>query len=389
MIILGKLDNCQRVTLRNCTILSSRPYLDHFQITRIESQFLLIGGHHERIKLELDAIIVSFSNLNSFISYIDLFGETFSVLNRSTGRYERDLEIPEICKIRIFSQGSSFSSNNRVLFEIRSLGGKYLHNYLELKSILQDFLNFSTSAEILTDKIEVTNEDQVYVLNYHTPRPTDVKQNKSTLFKPNCKSILYTYSEISFNLESMIMKWFEIYRNLKQVYDLYIGVVYHVDQYDVYRFLMICTALEIYHRLILDGSSDVKEGKRIHYERLSSKIIVTNEIYKADEIQELIRIVNSRSDLSFEERLREIYCKFSEIISKYCKFRDIHDAVKKITDTRNYYTHYNPEKEVNALKGKDLFFLTRDIHFILQLCFLTRLDFIEEEIDLLFLRGMN
>jgi hypothetical protein len=135
----GKTGQWPKGYLRNCTFLSSGPYLDHFRITRIESQFVLIGGHYERIKLELDAIIVSFSNLNSFISYIDLFGETFSVLNRNTNTYERQLEIPEICRIRIFSQGSSFSSNNRVLFEIRSLGGKYLHNYIELMSILQDF----------------------------------------------------------------------------------------------------------------------------------------------------------------------------------------------------------------------------------------------------------
>src|SRR4030095_7301379 len=96
LIILGKLENGQKVTLRNCTILSSVPFLDHLRIIRIESQFALIGAHYEQIKLELDAIIVSFSNLNSFISYADLFGETHSELNRNTNRYERELEIPEI-----------------------------------------------------------------------------------------------------------------------------------------------------------------------------------------------------------------------------------------------------------------------------------------------------
>lgn len=67
VVILGKLDNGQKVTLRNCTIQSSKPYLDNFQIIRIESQYVLIGGHYESIELEFDAIVLGFSNLNSFI----------------------------------------------------------------------------------------------------------------------------------------------------------------------------------------------------------------------------------------------------------------------------------------------------------------------------------
>ena len=100
-------------------------------------------------------------------------------------------------------------------------------------------------------------------------------------------------------------RWFDFLSKLQTNIQSLLRSGIRVDQYDVYRFLML-SALEIYHSLILNDSSKVKEKKRSHYERLCAKIIVTNKIFKADEYQR----DNSSSQWQIRSIIEELLGKF-------------------------------------------------------------------------------
>ncbi|MBM4038327.1 MAG: hypothetical protein FJ290_07425 [Planctomycetes bacterium] len=55
---------------------------------------------------------------------------------------------------------------------------------------------------------------------------------------------------------------------------------------------------------------------------------------------------------------------------------------KKVTDTRNYFTHYSPGLKNRAARGGGLLWLKMKMEKLLEVCFLRELGF-----DLEFIRG--
>ena len=58
---------------------------------------------------------------------------------QTPNRYEKQLVIPEICKITLFPEYDSLPQNNRILFSVESYRTKTLSDYVELIYIIQDF----------------------------------------------------------------------------------------------------------------------------------------------------------------------------------------------------------------------------------------------------------
>ena len=78
------------------------------------------------------------------------------------------------------------------------------------------------------------------------------------------------------------------------------------------------------------------------------------------------------------EKIEDVIEPFKGVIGnedKRCKL------INEIVNTRNYLTHYNPEKESKAAKDEDLLPLCRKMELLFQLHFLRLIGFSREQID--------
>lgn len=383
-IILGKLADGQKITLNNCSFLRSNGYLEDFQLTKFNCQFALIGSHYNSINdIRFDSAIVKYSNISRFISDYSLTYDPLAVKSMNSRVKARKFEITGFCSIRMFPEGIT-GIGRKILVQIHSNRNKTLLDYVELKSIMQDFLNFVIKDEVLVDEFSAIDSHGIQVrVHYKSTRPTKSKENTNILFKSSIKTVLFHSSKMSARLQDILINWFGISKSLEYVYNLYFGVVYNHDQYDVYRFLILTTALEVYHGIRMDGSSDLKIKKREHFEKLRRKLQPT-QFFSNHEVEEVGKILEIFGELSFEERLGEIFGLYAILVTRLLKNKDVKKIIRSVTDTRNYYTHYNPNKKDEALKDDDLFWITRDLQVLLQLCFLGELGFQNQEIEDIF-----
>ena len=82
--------------------------------------------------------------------------------------------------------------------------------------------------------------------------------------------------------------------------------------------------------------------------------------------------------VKLRNRIEEIIEPFKDIIGTDGERREI---ITSIMDTRNYWTHYNPELESKVAKGGDLEVLCLKIEALFQLHFLQLIGFSQEEIN--------
>ncbi len=343
-LILGILEDNQKITLFQCYLRKSYSLVGTFQMYDYKSQFCFIGVHFDDVnQIKFTSMTIKYSNIDSFISDYSLI---YDPLKKEQYNIDpRRVHIENYCELLIYPESDTLKSD--LFFEIQSHRDKSIRDYIELKSILLDFLNFVTSKEVFIELIYATPENEKYSskvkLLYRSSRHKPTHIDQKVMFKPEVASLLFHYAKISLKFENILTKWFDLSYRLKHVYDLYFGVVYSIDQYDIYRFLMLTTAAEVYHGL--------KTGKK---------------------------------NTLFVKRIKEIYEIFPKLTSKLLAFKEVDKAAKDIEETRHYYTHYDPKREPNAAKDDKLFWLTKDLQFVLQLCLLKEMGFDNKRIEEIF-----
>jgi ApeA N-terminal domain 1 len=339
-IILGVLEDKRKVTLAKCSLRISYPLANNFQICRFAAVFALLGKHFNNInEIKFESIIVKYSNIDAFISDYAL---TYDPIKKNDDyKPFRKVKLPKLCELAISPESGKFKSP--LVFRIRAYKDRSIEHYIELKSIFLDFLNFVTSSEVFIEYmhgiINVQGSGSTVVILYRSTRPKPFYPDQKVMFKPSVTSLLFHYSKVSKRFTAILSKWFDISKRLKHVYDLYFGVIYSIDQYDIYRFLMLATATEVYH-------------------------VVTT----------------GRKKPKFVEKIKEVYRMYPSHVTTLLYSKDIDKSAEDIEETRHYYTHYDPNREPNAAKEAKLFWLTKDLQVVLQLCFLRELGFGNERL---------
>jgi hypothetical protein len=93
------------------------------------------------------------------------------------------------------------------------------------------------------------------------------------------------------------------------------------------------------------------------------------------------------NELSLKQRLEELY-DHAEIVLKHLVVN--RDAfIKRVRDTRNYYTHYSASLRKKAADGIELHWITEVLRYVISFSLLYELDFEPEKIEKLLLRNRS
>lgn len=345
--------------------------------------YIFIGKYLEAKNindLRIRCLSTKFNDLDKWIYYNDL-----DQIVRSSEYVSNEISISREEKQPIIVQFRGNLQFNRmerkvtrefdILIDIKSVG-ESLDEMMIIKNHIQDFLNLVMADEIVMSSLKakfVNTEDKDVEIFYAST--VDEEMKKVIIKTP----YIFGYSEVKDRFQEILYKWFELYREAPTFLNLYFGVMYNSKSYLSNTFLMLYQAIEIYHRIFLFRSSRFAQQRNELIDDFIKKInaLIDLEPGQKDRILGLIR---NGKNLRSREKVSEIYDMFSELLPKLStNIQDKVNFIDKIENYRNKLTHGGVNYD--KLNTTELFWSSKDLQLMLQLCILNKLGFSNEEIS--------
>ena len=270
------------------------------------------------------------------------------------------------------TQETSFklvSKNNRELNELISVAQK-----------LTDLLRLATNETVSLDSMSATSDNFVQDIEEDetTPIPINI-YSRGGIYPKNVPHIdrfhmLFGFSDIQNDAEGMINKWIDIYGAYEDALILYFSAQSTRERDLRSKFLSLAQGLEVYHRKAYGEEPDENTVGEVERQELIACLIEHCPEEKHDWLR---RRLEYPDDVNLLKRIKELINPFfKEIIGiKRSKL------ARKISVTRNYLTHYNPDLESEAAKGTDLYVLCLKMELLFELHFLKLTGFAPEKIQ--------
>lgn len=176
------------------------------------------------------------------------------------------------------------------------------------------------------------------------------------------------------DLDLFFKKWFEIEENFESVVQLFFGVVRDRNLNAYHTFSSLIKSLEVYHR--------TKYPEKVQFEKSEfEKLKILIKDCAPEKYKEWIsRALEFSNGIPLRARIKDLV-KINSVIAKFFKNKEEVDSfVSKVTQTRNYTTHYNPDLKEKAAKSLELFKINMKLDLFIRIYFLVELGFEEQQI---------
>lgn len=387
-IILGILQNGKKVTLLKSSVVSCTHNFPGISTVKFLACYMLIGEHYfNKDQLLFDEISIDYHNLSEWLNITGINESSLSP-NELNLRYllpeEINFKINNIdSKFRFSAKTNrdnlkSFTLIQNVELILQKDNTVDIFELLRESLVFQGFLTFATFESCYPTKIhlkssnsyEIYGETKIYKkieLYYKSSVSKSKKQNHPVNF-------LFNYKDVENNFQSIINKWYENDSKLEPIIYLFLNSFYSQNTiFTENKFLEIIHALETFHRRIYKNfvisKTEYRKQKHVilesvpqsYREWLGNKLSFGNEPSLQERLIELL-------DLDKFEFLEDL-------------IPDKSDFIKKVKNSRNFYTHYDTSLEKKALKGAQLFYITLKLRIVLIIHLLILLGFNKEKIN--------
>jgi hypothetical protein len=183
--------------------------------------------------------------------------------------------------------------------------------------------------------------------------------------------MLFTYQDVADRFEPYLNTWFERSEVLNPVFNLYFATLFNPRMYLDQRFLNLAQAAESYHRRTSDRT--ILERETFSDLRRELCAVVDAKGYADESAATLKSKFNYINEIPLKERLRELLNSEEPLVRQLIP--DPEGFVRLASDTRNYLTHYDDNLKDKAAEGFELYRLTEQLRFLLELLFLREIGF--------------
>lgn len=188
--------------------------------------------------------------------------------------------------------------------------------------------------------------------------------------------ILVPYSFVEDNFQQYLENWYEKKEKLKPIINYVVEAYEKVFQIPM-SFLKIIQAFEAFSRRMRNNCNIDSEAHEKRVEYIINKI--DNEDYKTW-LEERLRYSN---EPNLSSRIKSLFMELNFIINmSNTKKKNI---ASKITNTRNYYTHFDDSNKENAMSSDEIFYITKYMLLGLRVLIMMELgvekEFIKSQID--------
>lgn len=252
-----------------------------------------------------------------------------------------------------------------------------LDDFVSLIRKFNNFLSTSLQNPVRIESIELYSDK--FVRTFHNDFQDLQPIHAYTIINQNLKfekikhewEMLFTYNDIKDNFEGIMRKWFSNYEKFEAPFNLVLSQYYVSQYYLESLFINVAQAAESFHRR-LDLIDDYPKTQQDEEYNNKVRRIIENA---PDDLKKWVssRISNPPKHF-YDTRLKYLLKEFSnselnKMIVDHNKF------VKDISISRNYYTHFNKDLEVQALSGSELIYLYLRLRLLLICGFLIESGF--------------
>ena len=264
-------------------------------------------------------------------------------------------------------------------FKLASENALEFKQFLSVAYKIVDLLRLATNETVSLDSMSATSDNFVQDIEEDetTPIPINI-YSRGGIYPKNVPHIdqlhmLFGFSDIQNDAEGMINKWIDIYGAYEDALILYFSAQSTRERDLRSKFLSLAQGLEVYHRKAYGEEQDENTVGEVERQELIACLIEHCPEEKHDWLR---RRLEYPDDVNLLKRIKELINPFfKEIIGiKRSKL------ARKISVTRNYLTHYNPDLESEAAKGGDLYVLCLKMELLFELHFLELMGFTPEKI---------
>ena len=425
IIILGLLDNNEKITLYRCS-----GQVKSFELTKltaslsfnVEYVFRKIHFEYEQ-DIKLKSISVQYSHLEKWVgkSGIQVFASQeenkiwmsyqppSSIHLAKIGSLDLYITFSSVCVYPFYPNAYNANIEQKTYLTIQNPCNQPIDDCVNLLIRFSDLLSFAmtkaTSVIKVTGKADVIHEKPVQQANgdftlEKEARETQViiifglwNPTKSSEINLSPDKMLFLFSDVENNLGSFFEAWINKREEYEPVFDLLMATMYSSSLYLGYKFLNIIQALEAYHTSKYEGSY---QDKKIYKQGLYQEFIKVLDKFPSesdnqengisDEFRNALKgKLKNQTSFTLETRLKEILNKVSSLLPNNFigneKDRELFS--KRASATRNALTHHNKEKRQQAARGRELFQLFHTLTVILQICLLRELNLPDESIKIL------
>lgn len=267
----------------------------------------------------------------------------------------------------------------KTYFKLVSEDAQELDEFLFVVYKIVNLLCFTINETVFLDSMSATSEGirqniadgitPLAEINIYDPNVFYYSKDDPKIDR---NQMLFKFSDIRENAEEMINKWIDSYEDYKNAFDLYFLAQLKPQLSLEVKFLTLAQGLEVYHR----GPSDSdNERDEVDFTELIAHLIDHCPEDKRDWLRNRLEYPDK---VSWGKRIKEIIEPFKGIIGNS---RERSKLARKISVTRNYLTHYDPDSEPEAAKGEDLHILCLKMELLFELHFLKLTGFSPEQIQ--------
>ena len=247
---------------------------------------------------------------------------------------------------------TEYRINQKTYFELVSENERELDEFTSVTHKITTFLCLAVDQTVSVDGMSATSDNRRENIGDGTTEPIPINiyypsqlysKDEPRIYQGN---MLFEFGWIRDDAERIINNWLEAYERINPTFDLYFST--QIGQpYLTVKFLALVQGLEAYH----------------HREK---NLAAYRQRKKGDR------------ELYLREKIEDVIEPFKGVIGNEDKRGELID---EIVNTRNYLTHYKPEKESKAAKDEDLWNLCVNMELLFQLHFLQLIGFSREQID--------
>ncbi|AUO06326.1 MULTISPECIES: HEPN domain-containing protein [Paenibacillus] len=382
-VIQGFTTNGKRVSLIDCIRVGHKFNIPGTFTEKYSPELLFIGTHfNTKENIAFTSVKISYQNLEQWLSpssYAVSYNDDEKSmiieysLPKSIKANFKDVEIS--FEYNAESRGNSynnFSIQQTAWIKFSRIGQGISYLYMhELIDNFSNLLSICATRYISPAKIIVsTEEDKKIELIY-------ISENNEVL-NEDLKShdFIFRYVDIESDLQSFLDTWTNKYELLEPVIDYFVES-HKKEVFTPISFLKLVQSLETFSRRIRPNWVEDQTNYNTKIEQILEDIC---EVENKDWLREKLRYSN---EPTLATRLKLLFKEINFLLGLNSK--KISSFSFKITETRNYYTHFDVSKKDKSLDIHEMFYFGRLFILMLRALILKELGFnqvfIEEHVD--------
>lgn len=345
-VISGKLTDGATVTLLNCSIISVNHNLNTHRVTyKIRAKYAFFGIltdnlddlRFSKISFQLKNAIqwAKLSNLKHEKIESERYGYVWKIREDVVldcgkfilrvypsvmGYNGRDLEEIKFCQTVV----CDLESTSKFKIDL------FIAEIAKLVNLVTFCINDISSISELKHYISFNGEE--HEADLIIAQPITVKEPETLAYDRDMLSL-----DLLTNNENLFLKnWYQMYDNLDPIINLLNLSINYPEMPTQLHYVNTVNALESFHKTFV--CMKIKEYK----ERVEKILFGTPEPNFTIYSEFLLKDIKPNSkQVNLYHRLADLYLAEFEInFSLHVKSTDISELIKKLVDTRNYYTHY-------------------------------------------------